>query len=197
MGVEHPEKTSLRNTLRERRRNLTSAQSRNAAALLLDTLSELPHWQAAEHIALYLPNDREIDPHHIAQRARQLDKKLYLPVIEKDKTLTFRRWKAETKLVANRFGIDEPPLQAARRNTPDLDIIFMPLVGWDSNGNRLGMGGGFYDRTLAGIDAPLRVGLAYECQRVDKLVREHWDIQLHYIATENNLYSGQTADTTG
>ena len=87
----------------------------------------------------------------------------------------------------------EPPPAAARRSANELDIIFLPLVGWDEFGNRLGMGGGFYDRTLAGVRQPLLVGLAHDCQRAERVPREAWDISMDFVATGSALVRCQGA----
>ena len=104
----------------------------------------------------------------------------------------FRRYRPGEKLVANRFGIPEPPHR--RGNTlsaKQLDVIFLPLVGFDAAGNRLGMGGGFYDRTLSQLPArnrPLLAGLAHDVQRVDKLPVQRWDIPLDAVVTDRRIY---------
>ena len=96
-----------------------------------------------------------------------------------------------TSLLNNRYNIPEPPASAPRCAVAELHIIFLPLVGWDLHGGRLGMGGGFYDRTLSGISGPLLVGLAHDSQRVEEVPQESWDIRLDYIATDAALYRRQ------
>jgi 5-formyltetrahydrofolate cyclo-ligase len=72
-----------------------------------------------------------------------------------------------------------------------LDIILLPLVAWDTQGHRLGMGGGYYDRSLAGVQNVIKVGLALELQKVEALVTEPWDIRMDFVATENGLIQCQ------
>ena len=184
-------KAQLRSTLRQRRQALSAEQQHLAAQALADVITSLPNWHTAQHIALYLAADGEIDAAALGELGRAQHKQLFLPVIDTGSTLSFAAWLPGSPLSTNRFGIPEPPAQATRCPTEDLDIVFLPLVGWDLQGGRLGMGGGFYDRTLAGIAGPLRVGLAHANQQVDCIPREAWDIPLDFIATDAALHCCQ------
>lgn len=103
--------------------------------------------------------------------------------------MNFRRYRLGDRLTRNAFGITEPCAYAARARAQTLDVVFMPLVGFDDYGNRLGMGGGFYDRAFAKLRGrkPLRIGLAHSCQKVPKLARQSWDVPLHGIGTESTF----------
>ena len=184
----HRGKADLRLMLRQRRAALSYTQQRNAAVALRDLVTTLPAWAGARRIAIYLANDGEIDAEPLGSQARKAGKQVYLPVLADGATLEFARWEAGAKLVENRYGIPEPPPAAARCPLAEMDIVFVPIVGWDPSCNRLGMGGGFYDRTLSGARGPLLVGLAHECQRVEEIPRESWDIGMDYIATDAALY---------
>jgi len=189
MVASRRSKTDLRVMLRERRAALNPTQQRTAASALRDCVTgRLPAWAGAGRIAIYIANDGEIDAEPLGSVARSEGKQVYLPVIAAGETLEFARWDADAGLVANRFGIPEPPPASARCALSKLDIVFVPLVGWDPYCNRLGMGGGFYDRTLSAAKGPLLVGLAHEGQRVDRLPRDSWDIGMDYIATDAALY---------
>ncbi len=184
-------KTQLRSALQLRRRTLGPAAQHNAAQALTHAVDDLPTWASAQRIALYLAADGEIDTKPLEKMARGLGKQLFLPVINGDNSLSFAHWRADDTLSNNRYNIPEPSATAPRCAVAKLDIIFLPLVGWDLCGGRLGMGGGFYDRTLAGISGPLLVGLAHDIQRVEEVPRERWDIRLDYIATDVALYRRQ------
>ena len=138
----------------------------------------------------WLPTEKS-DTGPLQQLATRQGKQLFLPVIADDNSLSFHAWQADEPLRDNRYNIPEPPAQALRCPTNDLDIIFMPLVAWDQCGGRLGMGGGFYDRTLAGADGPVLVGLAHECQQVGQVPRDSWDVCLAFIATDTALHPCQ------
>ncbi|MEJ6541514.1 MAG: 5-formyltetrahydrofolate cyclo-ligase [Halioglobus sp.] len=183
-------KTRLRSDLRQRRNSLNSAQQDTAAQALIHSVVTLPNWASAQRIALYLATDGEIDTRALETTARGLAKEIFLPLIT-DSRLCFAQWHEEVLLSSNQYNIAEPPADAVRCPASDLDIIFLPTVGWDGHGGRLGMGGGFYDRTLSGISGPLLVGLAHENQHVDEIPLENWDIALDYVATDVGLHRCQ------
>ncbi|MBS3803478.1 MAG: 5-formyltetrahydrofolate cyclo-ligase [Oleiphilaceae bacterium] len=189
---DRPSRTELRKVLRKRRRALTSQQQRQAAEQLARQLSGHPGLYRARHIAIYLPNDGEIDPGYYMEQARSRGVQFYLPVlhpIHKGR-LVFRPYSRNTPLHPNRFGIPEPALiERQTRPAWALDAVLMPLVGFDRHGGRLGMGGGFYDRTFAFVRrlpalAPQLIGLAHEIQRMNRLPVAPWDIPLDSIVTD-------------
>lgn len=188
MADSKHEKSQLRAILRQQRQDLDPQQQQAAAAAVAEQLVDLPPWQSALRVALYLPADGEIDTRDIAALCRQQDKQIFLPVIQADRRLHFARWAAGAPLTRNRFGIAEPPDSAPRCSPQNLDIICMPLVGWDRCGGRLGMGGGFYDRTLEGVEGPTLVGLAHAQQEVDAIPLDSWDRRLDFIATDTTLH---------
>ena len=195
-GLSRP---ALRRKLRHARRQLTPAQQRLAARRLYRQLAHHPQFRRARHIALYLPNDGEIDPRLLLQAAQRRGKATYLPVLKPwpRTRMVFQRIKPGERLRRNRFGIFEPVIRTARqRRAWALDLLLMPLVGFDGNGGRLGMGGGFYDRSLAyramrkKSHKPTLLGLAHECQRVDRLPLESWDVALQATVTDQGWYAG-------
>lgn len=172
--------------MRKRRQALSAAARDDAALSVANHIESTPGWPSAVRVALYLAADGEIDPTVIASRLRENGKTPHLPIIQDDNSLRFAAWDANAPLSNNRFGIPEPMGKQVPAET--LDIVLMPLVAWDMTGNRLGMGGGFYDRTLAGCDNVLKVGLGFEFQRVSSLQAESWDVRLDLIATECALH---------
>ncbi len=195
-GLSRP---ALRRKLRHARRQLTPAQQRLAARRLYRQLAQHPRFRRAQHIALYLPNDGEIDPHLLLQAAQRRGKATYLPVLNPwpRTRMVFQRIEPGEQLRRNRFGILEPVIRTARqRRVWALDLLLMPLVGFDGKGGRLGMGGGFYDRSLAyramrkKSHKPTLLGLAHECQRVDRLSLESWDVALQATVTDQGWYAG-------
>jgi len=181
-------KTQLRSDLRQRRQSLGQEQQLQAARDMAQQVASLPLWHDAQRIALYLAADGEIDTGPLAEAARDLGKQLFLPVIHANQRLSFAAWEKGASLVSNRYGIPEPPPGSEQCAPEALEIIFLPLVAWDKSGHRLGMGSGFYDRTLDGIKGPLRVGLAHEVQQVASVPHDPWDIALHFVATNAALY---------
>lgn len=194
-------RASLRHALRQRRRTLTFAARQQAAIGMRHLLLSLNIMKRARRIALYLPDDGELDPIVLltAFEARGID--VYVPVLKPAVThsLWFVRLRPDTRLVRNRYGLLEPmlPRHASRadRCAPwAIDVVLMPLVGFDANGARLGMGGGFYDRTFAWTrknsgtgkaigKRPRLIGVAHDVQEVDCLPTETWDVPLDLIVT--------------
>lgn len=160
--------------------------------------TQLREFRAGKRIAAYLTNDGEIDPQPILARATRLGKRCYLPVLSPafHDRLWFAPLQPDTRLARNRFGIPEPIAHPCDLlDARDLDVIFLPLVAFDARGHRLGMGGGFYDRSLAFLRLrtnwrkPRLIGLAYDFQRVDALAAQPWDVPLHAAATDRTIYS--------
>ncbi|WP_371232508.1 5-formyltetrahydrofolate cyclo-ligase [Pseudomonas sp. QE6] len=193
-GLSRP---ALRRQLRQARRALTPLQQRLAAQALYRQLAQHPLFRRAKHIALYLPADGEIDPRPLMKAAQKRGKATYLPVLSDwPKThMTFQRVGIGERWTRNRFGIAEPvPNRGQQRPAWALDLLLLPLVGFDPQGGRLGMGKGFYDRTLAYLGmrknwhTPTLLGLAHECQKVDQLELASWDVPLMGTVTDGGWY---------
>ena len=190
-------KNLLRKTLRQRRRELSRQQQKDASMGLCRQLARLPVFRNSKRIAAYIPNDGEISVQPLIELAWHLDKQVYLPVLHPFRKgyLFFMEHRPDQPLALNRFGIPEPVCDRDSRIPAwTLDLVLTPLVGFDEQGNRMGMGGGFYDRTFAFMTTghaprcPRLVGVAHECQKVEVLPREHWDVAMDFIATEQQLY---------
>lgn len=198
LSASMDERKALRRQLRQRRRSLSPAQQRAAAEKLCRLLKHQPLFIRSRNVAFYLPNDGEIDPQPLIQAALACGKRCYLPVLKpgSDNRLWFVRYDRDTPLHKNRFGIPEPRADYRRSLAPEqLDLVLMPLVGFDAEGGRMGMGGGFYDRTFefknkAGAAKTYLLGLAHSCQRVEQLDVAAWDIPLNAIATEQGIQKG-------
>lgn len=196
MSSVNPSRASLRRQLRDRRNALTLQQQQDAADNLAVNLLGHPDLRRARHIAVYLPNDGEIDPSVYVSLARQRGLQFYLPVLHPIHAgrLVFSPFTDTTPLTPNRFGIPEPAFKGGLKRPPwAMDAVLFPLVGFDETGGRLGMGGGFYDRTFAFTRhrprlAPKLIGLAHECQKVSELPTESWDVPLHSIVTDQRRY---------
>ncbi len=182
--------------MRRRRRQLTPAQQAHAARSLKQHLSQHPLFLRARAIALYLPNDGEIDPRALAQVVWRQRKQCYLPVLHPilENRLWFVEFRPDSALRRNRFRILEPDIShQSLRPAWSLSLVLLPLVAFDEQGGRLGMGGGFYDRTFAfslrrTALRPRLVGLAHDFQRVGSLDIKAWDVPLEAVATEKKIY---------
>ena len=144
-------RTQLRQKIRKTRANLTALQQQQAEDSITQQALALIEERNAQHIALYVSFDGEISTEKLIKTLWAQDKHVYLPVLHpfNPNHLLFLRYLPETPMVKNKFGIWEPKLNVQNVLPLDeLDILFTPLVAFDKQGNRLGMGGGFYDRTL-------------------------------------------------
>jgi 5-formyltetrahydrofolate cyclo-ligase len=151
----------------------------------------------SRHIAFYFPNDGEIDLTPLIDLAWIMRKSCFMPVLDSLRwnRLWFAPYRDGDPLVANRYGIPEPAV-ATRRwvRARDLDLILMPLVAFDQHCNRIGMGGGYYDRTLSYLRhrrhwrRPRIVGVAYQFQKVSEIVPAAWDVTLDGIVTDERIY---------
>lgn len=190
-------RNQLRKKVRELRRNLSPEQQKQASHLLLRRIRQRLDFIRAKHIALYLPNDGEIDPRPLINLCWKLGKTVYLPVLHPiaHNRLWFVPYCPNSKMIRNIYGIKEPKLiPSQRRSAWTLSLVFLPLVAFDPQGNRMGMGGGYYDRTFdfkakkRGLQGPDLIGLAHDIQKVEKLPVENWDIPLRSIITDSRSY---------
>ncbi|MEK1941484.1 MAG: 5-formyltetrahydrofolate cyclo-ligase [Pseudomonas sp.] len=194
----------LRRLLRKARRALSASQRRQASLNLYKQLAQHPAFRRARHISLYLPVDGEIDPGVLLRAAQRRGKATYLPVLSAwpRTKMVFQQVRPGERMKPNRFRIAEPTANSKRqRNVWALDLVLLPLVGFDEDGGRLGMGGGFYDRSLAYLKRrqnwhkPTLLGLAHECQKVDKLPLASWDVRLHATVTDKRWYLGDSEES--
>jgi 5-formyltetrahydrofolate cyclo-ligase len=190
-------KARLRKELRGRRRSLELAQYALRSKRAASAITRLPAFKAGARVAVYLPFDREADTAALLLAADRRGVRIFVPVVVdlRHRRLRFHPLSGKTRRGA--FGISIPhgaPHRNPRWTAPRwFDLIVVPLVGVDGRGRRLGMGGGFYDRALAFRRArkswkgPRLVGLAFDCQRVDSVFADTWDVRLDSLATESGL----------
>ena len=183
------DRASLRSGLRSQRRAIPAPQRIAAADALANRLLSLAFAPESGYVAGYWAMDGEIALHSWQLRLpREL---IYcLPVLYHENQLRFAPWRPGDALVTNRFGIPEPEVEADSALAPEvMSMVVMPLVGFDGAGRRLGMGGGWYDRSFAFRNAsmppPWLVGVGFDAQRVDTLASEAWDVVPDAICTES------------
>ncbi|WP_281556630.1 5-formyltetrahydrofolate cyclo-ligase [Thalassomonas sp. RHCl1] len=190
----------LRQLVRKRRQALTPEQQQQAAERLLEQLRQHPVINSADKLAIYLANDSEINTLPFIHWCWQQGKAVYLPVLHpfSKGQLLFLHYDQDTAMTVNHLGITEPKLDLQKIcPVEQLDVLLTPLVAFDLSGDRLGMGGGFYDRTLekwhrrhrSGESTKLHpIGLAHDCQRVEKIPSEYWDVPIPEIITPGKVY---------
>lgn len=183
-------KKILREKLRAQRRKISKLEHEKKASAMACKITQLDAWQKCVRIALYFGSDAEISSNHVAENARNCKKEVFLPIVKNDGLLEFALWQKEALFAINRFGIPEPDQYAPRIPAHRLEIICLPLVGWDRSGNRLGMGGGFYDKTLsASMGKSCLVGLAFAMQECEEIPAEPHDVPLDFVVTESEIIS--------
>ncbi len=183
----------IRKQIRQARQQLSSAQQQHAAQALCSQFLNLPELLNSQHIAVYLHNDGEIATSELINSLWQLGKSVYLPVLHPFTPgfLLFQRYQANTDMTSNKYGIAEPILSCQDiKVVAELDLILTPLVAFDAQGQRMGMGGGFYDRTFAAQPLAQRrmIGLAHDCQQVACIPTEAWDVPLPVVVTPSAVY---------
>lgn len=190
-------RADTRKQLRARRRALNHHERQHRSQAVCRQLARQPLFRNSRRIALYLPADGEVDTAPLLELAWRLGKQVYLPVLVPgmENRLWFVRYRPDTRLVSNRFGIAEPErVHRQRIDIRGMDLVLTPLVGFDGHGNRLGMGGGFYDRSLAFLlhrrywCKPRLVGLAYDFQQLTELPAEAWDVPLSAVVTDTGWH---------
>ena len=184
----------LRAELRARRDALGAAQRIAAAQGLIAQLERIPEFLTDRDVAGYWAVAGELPLLGLMAGLRTRGQRYLLPVVGAARQLSFAAWRPGMEIAANRFGIPEPVVAKREHVQPvELDVVLMPLLGFDRRGNRLGFGGGYYDRSFAflrereGAGSPLLVGIGYALQEVDPIEPMPWDVRLDYIATEREL----------
>ena len=190
------DRAQLRQELRTQRRAIPAQQRINAADTLAEHLLALAFAPDSGYVAGYWAMDGEIALHR--WQLQLPERAIYcLPVLHDDNLLRFAPWRPGDALTTNRFGIPEPDVEPAATLAPEaMSLVVMPLVGFDATGQRLGMGGGWYDRSFAFRNAamppPWLVGVGFDVQCVDGLEVESWDVRPDAICTETRTLLADT-----
>ncbi|MHB1057376.1 MAG: 5-formyltetrahydrofolate cyclo-ligase [Rhodanobacter sp.] len=187
------QRRELRQRLADRRRALAPAERIAAAQGLRRNLEQLPEYLTDTRVAGYWASHGELPLNLAIAPLAGRGQRFLLPVIGTDKRLRFAPWQAGDEVQPNRYGIPEPVAPAELLEPFQLDLVLVPLLGFDRRGNRLGHGGGYYDRSFAFLNEqvrptePLLVGIAYDFQELEIVHKEAWDVALDFIATDREL----------
>jgi 5-formyltetrahydrofolate cyclo-ligase len=188
----------IRTEMRALRRSLPRDTARRDSEAIVRHLAVSPLFERSRRIAAYLGNDGEVGTEPLFDAVWTRGKEGYLPILRSTpvRCLWFGLYRPETVLTPNRFRISEPAIGEDTLDEPwRLDLALVPLVAFDLDGNRIGMGGGYYDRTFAYLKkpgaprSPVLIGLAFECQKHGRLPAESWDVPLDGVATEEAFYT--------
>ena len=191
MDSSKEQRNLLRQEILAKRRQLTAKESAQAGLSILKTIMQMNVFKRTVNVASYISlsgelctqdmNEYFMTRHHLCLP--------YMVTGQKGK-MDFYSFKKGDELVENRFHILEPKNQPENLVSEDkIDVIIVPLVAFDNKGNRMGMGGGYYDRMLKKVRKDcLVIGVAYEFQQVDELLVEEWDMPMDIVITEKNCY---------
>ena len=191
----------LRSQMRKQRRTLSVHERKRYSLQIAKRIAKTPLFRNSNRIAFYIARDGELDLWPLMQIAWKMKKHCYLPILSPpfQQHLYFGRYEEGDPLIPNQFSIPEPKVSPRQwRKGRRLDLVLTPLVAFDAAGNRLGMGGGYYDRTFAylrnhrHLQKPKLVGVAYAFQQVPHLESARWDVPLSSIVTPKNIFSSST-----
>ena len=187
------QRRELRQRLTERRRVLTPQQRIAAAQGLRRSLEQLPEYHTDARVAGYWAINGELALNLVIPPLLARGQQFLLPLLESGRQLRFAPWQSGDAVEPNRHGIPEP-VRVDRPLAPfQLDLVLVPLVAFDRRGQRLGYGGGYYDRSFAFLNEqarptePLLVGIAYDFQEVEAIEPARWDVPLDFVATDREL----------
>jgi 5-formyltetrahydrofolate cyclo-ligase len=186
-------RSELRTRLRAARVQLGAAERIAAASALVCALEELPEFLVDAHVAGYWAVGGELPLNLVPGRLHGRGQSYYLPVLAPGNQLNFAVWKPGVAVHANRHGIPEPSDAGELWQPQQIDVVLVPLLGFDRAGNRLGAGGGYYDRSFAFLrerdrpTQPLLVGVGYHFQELPEVTAESWDVPLDFVATDSEL----------
>ena len=186
----------LRQTLRQQRNELDANEACRLSTAICARLTSLT--DQAQHVAGYLPLGKEVDLQALQHLPEFKNASYYVPVVLPHFQMLFAQVDEHTCFNENRYGILEPDTPASQlKQASELDVVLVPLVGFDEQCNRMGMGGGYYDRCFEqrreGSPQPLQkptlIGVAYDLQQVETVYPEHWDVPLDMIVTPSRTLS--------
>jgi 5-formyltetrahydrofolate cyclo-ligase len=189
-----PTKTELRSRYRLARAELPASARHQAERLALRHAIDSGLFLKGKRWGVYLPFGSEFDVLGLANQALWMRKQVYAPILplRPARPLRFVQLKTRQRLTRNRYDITEP-FSWRRIGARQLDVLLIPLVAYDLRGVRLGMGGGYYDATLAYLKKrrrlrkPRLIGVGYACQQVPEVPAEVWDVRLDGMLTEAGL----------
>ena len=171
------------------RRSMSREQRDAARKIINNKLVRSREFIAAKSVACYLPMRDEVDPSHIIARAWRANKRVFCPVMGNQGDMIYRQLDRDTTLLRNNFGLWEP-VDSEIISPRQLDLVVTPLVAFDKNNNRIGMGGGYFDRCFSFLRhrkhwlSPKLIGIAFACQEINQIDPNPWDIRLYDVCSD-------------
>ena len=195
-----PHLKELRNSIRSARKSVADPLRKQWNEQIAAHLFETNEYQVSHRIAGFLAFDGEADPKCVMNQAIEDGKQVFVPLMQgMTEPLLFIEWFPDIQLRLNRFGIEEPvPSESSIVPATSLELVITPLVAFDAVCNRIGVGGGFYDRTFEFLNpenehfnhssGTAMIGFAFELQKLDRIHAKSWDVGLAGVATEAGVY---------
>ncbi|WP_329741262.1 5-formyltetrahydrofolate cyclo-ligase [Dyella sp. A6] len=186
-------RSELRQQLLAQRRALSPPQRMAAAQGLRRSLEQLPEFHTDQRVAGYWASDGELPLNLAIPPLAERGQQFLLPLVGDHRELRFAPWQAGDPVSPNRYGIPEPVAPEQWFAPFQLDLVLVPLLGFDRRGHRIGYGGGYYDQSFAFLKdqarptEPLLVGIAYAFQQLEAIDAEPWDVPLDFVATDREL----------
>lgn len=183
------QKPKLRASALRARRSLSDKQRKTASTKICERVTHSHEFMASKMVGCYLPTSDEVDPTNIIERAWCANKRVFVPVTDTHGAMNFFEIMPNTVVTRNHYGIWEPD-SGTFVSAKQLDIVITPVAAFDAANNRIGMGGGYFDRCFRFLRnrckwlRPKLIGVAFECQRVEKLVPDAWDVALYKTVTD-------------
>lgn len=192
MSIHDPK--IIRDIARHRRQSLSLQQRQQATQLATANLVQSSIFRNSQHIGCYIATADELSTKLLIEQIFNRGKKCYLPVVDDTQCgkMSFVAYHKQQPLQANRFGILEPADKQSVITATTLELVIMPLLAFDKNGHRLGSGSGYYDRYFLdrnrGITSPILCGFAYDCQQVNELYPQTWDVPMDVVITSRKIH---------
>lgn len=176
------DKKRVRELLAQKRRLLSKEDIAEQSSKVVAAVEQMPSFQSAKTVLIYYPTHNEVDLLSLIKRYKK-EKTFLFPVVHR-KTMTACPYEGNAKMHRGKFNIPEPTTEPY---VGDIDLILVPGVGFDKRGNRLGRGGGYYDKFITRLGRKtLLVGVGYDFQLVEEVPANRWDKRLDYVVTPSN-----------
>jgi 5-formyltetrahydrofolate cyclo-ligase len=173
------------------RRNMSVKNRAAASEIICKKVIETKSFSSAKIVACYLPMNDEVDTELIIERGWCANKRIFVPIMRNKGEMFFREIRPDTTLLRNKMSIWEPT-SGEIISPRALQLVVTPTVAFDANNNRVGMGGGYYDRYFSFLRhrkiwiKPKLFGVAFQCQKAHKITPNPWDIRLYKTFSESN-----------
>tara|TARA_B100001123_G_C14908555_1_gene866805 strand:- start:9 stop:593 length:585 start_codon:yes stop_codon:yes gene_type:complete len=188
-------KEKIRTEKKLARSSLSGKYINTASRRICGHLVKLSHYKNSTKIGCYVSTRYEVQTESIISSIHEDEKELFLPKIKPNSEMDFVQTSKKTQFYINKFGIKEPESNNISIES-NLDLVIVPLVAFDVNKNRIGMGGGYYDRKFEKLNTneyniknrePILIGLGFDCQKTEEIQTEKWDIKLTCVISESGI----------